>query len=274
MVAAFIPTFSGFADIWAPNAKRPDWTRRVAFAAVVLLTAMTAAFAAYWFLPRPWKGVPVLDFPQLLSEGGDPGLPVSLNPASSRPFDKSGNARGVWLGARVVDLEVASQWRNDVAGEAYYRRDPIALGIVAYNSQLEVRLAGQISGTLAGMRNHLYAQRMYQYVGWDGGRAATVGQEISLGRQLLEGSTDPGPVALGNWLETVRIAALRGDRAFFSTPQSQEMAAITAKLHGIRSPARKALTRVRALLGATGPLDLKAVEHAAADALSQLTGRH
>lgn len=272
MVAAFIPTFSGFADIWAPNARRPDWTRRVALAAVVLVTALTAAFGAYWFLPRPWRGVPVLDFPQLLSEGADPGLPVSLNPTSSEPFDRSGNARVVWLGARVVDLEVASQWRNDVAGEAYYRGNPIALGIVAYNSQLEVRLAGQISGTLAGMRNRVYAERMYQYVGWDGKRAATVGQEISLGRQLLEGSSDPGPVALGNWLETVRIAALRGDGAFFSTPQSQEMAAITAKLHGIRRPARKALARVRELLAATGPLDLPAVEHAAADALSQLTG--
>ena len=273
MVAAFMPTISGFDDLWAPDGKRPDWPRRVALGVLVLITALTAAFAAYWFLPQPWRGVPVFDFPQLLSDAGDPGLPVALNPESAQPFARSGNARGVWLGARVVDLEVASEWRNRVARAAYYGRDPIALGIVAYNSGLETRLAAEISGTLAGMRNHVYAQRMYQYVGWDGRRAATVGQEISLGRRYLEGSSDPGPVALGNWLETVRIAALRGDRAFFSTAQSQEMAGITSKLHGIRSSARRALGQLRELMTATGPLDLKAVEQAAANALTQLTDR-
>jgi hypothetical protein len=271
MVAAFIPKITGFDQLWAPDAERPDWPRRIAFAALVLVIALTAAAAAYWFLPRPWHGVPVLDFPQLLSDAGDPGLPVALNPESEQPFARSGVARGVWLGARVVDLEVASQWRNEVARAAYYARDPVAQGIVAYNSDLERRLAAQISGTLAGMRNHLFAQRMYQYVRWDGMRAATVGQEISLGRRYLEGTGDPGPVALGNWLETVRIAARRGDRAFFATTSSHEMAAITAKLHGIRSPARKALARVRELLAVTGPLDLRAVERAAADALTELT---
>jgi hypothetical protein len=272
MVAAFIPKFTGFDSLWAPDAERRDWPRRIAFVALVVVTACTAAFAAYWLLPRPWRGVPIVDFPQLLSDAGDPGLPVALNPASAEPFARSGTARGVWLGARVVDLEVASEWRNRVAGAAYYMRDPIALGIVAYNSTLETTLAAEISGTLAGMRNHLYAERMYQYVGWDGRRAATVGQEISLGRRYLEGSANPGPVALGNWLETVRIAAMRGDRAFFATTSSHEMAAFTAKLHGIRSPGRKALARVRETLAVTGPLDLKAVERAAADALAQLTG--
>lgn len=216
---------------------------------------------------------PAGDYASYLGKDVGTGLPVALNPGFAIAVDGPGTssrARAVRLGARIVDLEVVARARNEASGAAYYHQDPIALATVAYNSDLVVELADSLVSTLRAVGGSENAERLYAYVAYDGRRGATVGGELEMARRDLR-SVEPRFVALGNWIEAARIAALRGDREFFASWPSTTMAVQAPTIAGIPADARSALTDARTLLSAGLPTDSLAVMRTLTRALVALT---
>jgi len=213
------------------------------------------------------------DYASYLAKDVGSGLPVALNPGFALAVDGPGTssrARAVRLGARIVDLEVVAAARNVASDAAYYHQDPLALATVAYNSDLVVQLADSLVSTLRAVGGSVNAERLYRYVAYDGRRGATVGGELEMARGALR-SVEPRFVALGNWIEAARVAALRGDRKFFASWASTSMAARAPTIAGIPAEARTSLTDVRALISAGLPDDSLAVARGLTRALTALT---
>ncbi len=222
---------------------------------------------------RPKMEIPVGDFTRYFTAHQGDGLPVMLNPGFALAVDGPGTssrARAVRVGARIVDVEVAARAREQWAGPAYYQRNPIALANVAYNSDLVARIADSLVVALRQVRGARNAARYYGYVRYDGERGATVGYELELGRRSAL-VFRPTMLALGNWLEAARVAALRGDRKFFAQPACLVMAERAPKLSGISRDARRALANVQALLVPEPPADSMFLARALTGALATLT---
>jgi len=235
-----------------------------------LLALMAAVLAKR---PHPTVERPAGDYASYLEKDVGTGLPVALNPGFAIAVDGPGTssrARTVRLGARIVDLEVVALARNEASDAAYYHRDPVALATVAYNSDLVVQLADSLVSTLRAVGGSVNAERLYTYVAYDGRRGATVGRELEMARMALR-SAEPRFVALGNWIEAARVAALRGDREFFASWPSTTMAARAPTMAGVPADARAALAEVRTLLAAGLPADSVAVARALTRAIVALT---
>ena len=244
-------------------------------AAAVLGAAslLVGIFAVLATRPRPTAERPAGDYATYFGKGVGSGLPVALIPGFALAVDGPGvssRARAVRLGARIVDLEVVARARDEASDAAYYHRDPIALASVAYNSDLVVRFADSLVSTLRAAGGSENAERLYAYVAYEGRRGATVGGELGMARRFLR-SAEPGFVALGNWIEAARVAALRGDREFFTSWPSTAMAARAPTIAGIPAEARSSLADVRTLLSAGLPTDSVAVTRALTQALTALT---
>lgn len=251
-----------------------SYTAWLGAAAVVTATALLGLIGAV-LARRPHAIVyrPGGDYASYFRKDRTSGLPVALNPGFALAVDGPGNsprARAVRLGARIVDLEVVALARNGASNAAYYRRNPVALATVAYNSDLVVELADSLVSTLRAVGGSENAERLYAYVAYDGRRGATVGGELEMARRDLR-SVEPRFVALGNWIEAARIAALRGDREFFASWPSTTMAVQTPTIAGIPADARSALTDARTLLSAGLPTDSLAVMRTLTRALVALT---
>jgi len=214
------------------------------------------------------------DYVSLMSDYTGPGLPVGLVqvwlPASSASAALSREVRAVRVGARMADLELVALVRNGYARASYYDRDPIAITIVRLNSMAVSAFARELATSLEQIPGGATSAALYRYIEREGHDFATVSYAaLRLGRQAAL-PYHPQFIALGNWLEASRVAALRGDRAFLALPECQAEAGRAVSLPGLSPAGRAALERVRQLMLTTPEADLDALERALTDALQIL----
>jgi hypothetical protein len=207
------------------------------------------------------------DYVTLLSDPTGSGLPAELTPvwtpAPAEDAKLPETVRAVRIGARMADLEIAAYARNRRA--SYGPLDSAAGAVVHRNSALVAAFAAELAASLDSVPDGARAAALYRFIQGRGEREATVSLQDRARRASL--GFHPRLLALGNWLETARIAALRGDRVFLTSPECRAEAEEAVSLPGLSRDARSALERVRGLIVAGAIGDLDALEQALTDAL-------
>jgi len=210
------------------------------------------------------------DFSKYL-DAYDTRLPTDVEPTwTPQPSpDISESARAVRIGARIIDVEVASvaqgmwvtpAYHGDRAAQAEVRRD--APVVAAY--------AGEVSALLAEAPDQDFAAALFSRVMTQAQLVATpTWSEIRVGRQAAL-TFHPDFVALGNWLEAARIAAARGNRGFFDMPASRAEAENLTGVAPLSEPSRSALALVQRLMPDGRAGNLVVLERALTGALRAL----
>ena len=202
----------------------------------------------------------------------DGGLPGALTPAwSPGAMDgrSSNEARAVRIGARLADIEIVAHQRFAHGVRAYYGRDSTALAIVAGSSERAAAIIADLIRELDRIPGGDVTVQWYQEVE----RLARLRDYFHL-RAVEARATLPRVrprfVATGFWLEYARVAARRGDTAFFRQPESQVVTAEARRLPGLSSQARAALGDVQLLVASESPVDMVVLERALTSALVAL----
>ena len=246
------------------------------------MAAMTVVASALVFGGVQWAGhtrssdgdaaLPVANYSALFPDrrGLPSGLSLAPSPVGSR-WLMSDEVRAVRLGARLADLELASRARTAATDASYYDHDPVADWVVAKNSDFVDQFAGDLATALGQLPHGQVAAAWYRLVQQRGRDQATSDWNSMRSARQWALTFHPGLIALGEWLETARAAALRGDAAYFASEQSRAMASAAAKLPALPDTTRSLLTRVDALTSVPAISDFHAVEHALTDALAALT---
>jgi hypothetical protein len=245
---------------------------------LVSITAVLLAAASVTYVQRPIDmsgAVAIGDYATLLFDPDGVGLPFDLAPAwtasDSSTTSISGNARAARIGARLIDLEIAARARNAHGSAAYYDQDPWAIAFVQANAALVASYAGELASNLDHVSQGDYAAYLFRYTESEGKRVATISSGVITMARRRTLFYRPRFIALGNWLEAARVAALRGDRTFLARPECLAEATKAPTISGLSPAGRIALERVRALMPTDSTTDLDALERALTDALYAVT---
>lgn len=243
----------------------------VAILAVLGVAALIAAVvcARGWWHHREVTDPSVVrgDYVTLLSDPTGSGLPAELTPvwtpAPAEDATLPETVRAVRIGARMADLGIAAYARNRRA--SYSPLDSASSAIVHRSSALVATFAAELAASLDSVPDGARAAALYRFIQRRGEREATVSLQDRARRAAL--GFHPRLLALGNWLETARVAALRGDRAFLASSECRAAADEAVSLRGLSRESRTALERVRGLIVAGAIGDLDTLEQALTDAL-------
>ncbi|HET7585059.1 MAG TPA: hypothetical protein VFK13_09130 [Gemmatimonadaceae bacterium] len=205
----------------------------------------------------------------LLDDPHGSGLPQALTiswpPPRAGASHPSERATAVRIGARIVDLDIMAWARNAIAAPSYYG-DTAAMIAVVHESAFIAAFGAELSAMLDSLPRGDVAAVYYRRVQDEAHRLATVDDaELRMGR-LTASVVRPEYLSLGSWLEAGRVAALRGDSAFFMTPES-EAESVAALCLPLPRSARSALQRVPRLVQPDSPRDFAALERAFTSAL-------
>jgi hypothetical protein len=212
------------------------------------------------------------DYADLLSDRGNGPLATDWRSAwlpTPTMAAMSERARAVRVGARVIDLELSARARNGAIAAAYYRGDPAATAVFTRQSPLIAAFAGEITATLADVPEAAASAGLYARVVGMAHRPATINSELYYGRKALL-DFQPRYLAIGNWLEAARVAAQRGDRAFFNTPESRAALLVLASTTTIPPDARPLVDRLLRLMPDGRAGNLAVLEPALTGALRAL----
>jgi hypothetical protein len=183
-----------------------------------------------------------------LPAGWDRG-PWSSVRGAGQPLTSS--ARAVRLGARLVDLELAVRGRDSAIAD----------------------IARDISDLLEALPASGPIAAVYRDIGQ---RAGAPSDDL---KPLLRpagnaavGLVDPKPAQLGAWVEAARIAAVRGDIAFFRAGESRAALAHAGNSTGLAEDAAAAVQRIQAALASERAPDWSALERDLTDLLRALGG--
>ncbi len=239
--------------------------------AALLGAALTATLWSYWRRDSVDANVPIVDYATLFR---DPrGLPMGLtlmpSPAGSR-WTMSDRARAIRLGARLADLEIVIRGRTRAADASYYQHDPVADWVVANNSALIARFAGDLAAGFDNVSNETSAAAWYRTVQRSGQDGATVSWEVLEFARQWGNTFKPGYLALAEWLELGRAAALREDSKFFERAESRALVAAALEMQDLPPDARVPFAQVRDITPGTSVGDFSSLEHALTNALSAL----
>lgn len=245
---------------------------------LISIAAVLLAVASVTYVQRPIDmsgAVPIGDYATLLFDPDGAGLPVELAPAwtasDSSTASISRNARAVRIGARLIDLEIAARARNVHGIAAYYDQDPWSIAVVQANAALAATFAGELASNLDHVPQGAYTAYLFRYTESEGQRVATIDQGVITLARRQTLYFRPTFIALGNWLEAARVAALRGDRNFLARSESVAEATKAPSISGLSPAGRVALERVRALMPTDSTADLGSLERALTDALRTLS---
>jgi len=256
---------------------RSTTAQRVPLLAVMMIVCIGLLVA----LPRPSskeeQAIPSLlfaPFTRDLRDSSSPGLPAKWQAAwSPSPRDStiSQTASAIRIGAYLADLDlVAIARKHDTTWPAYYGVDTTAVSRGATNAAYIAAFAHEIVASLAATPDGRRAANAFRRVEQRGRDRATIGTEVENARAALP-PEQMSAVALGNWLEGVRVASYSADTAFFKEPRCRAMAILAMYTDAAR-PARRTLNQLRAIVMAPDSVNLTAAGRAATTALRTLVG--
>lgn len=229
----------------APPRRPPRWRRFAAPAVGLALAAGIAALVALPALRRP-------DGPaEMVSLLAHPAAPLPPGAEVPRDPPRGGGGTGlsdgerIRLGASLVELEVKA--RTDPAGVPEAARQ-VAL-LLKPSPVQSVRMA-------------------YDSISRNG--LGPAGLDPALARRAESTSGPVETVRLGEWLQTARIAAVRGDHSFFRRRESRRRLDGRGVPPELRTAADDGLQRARTALGASTP-DWKGLKGALDDLLRVLS---
>jgi hypothetical protein len=216
------------------------------------------------------------DYAAFASDSSGAGLPPGLTPvwpANPAHGSLSEETIAVQVGARIADLKIVAWARNHAARAAYFNQDSAAIAVVADNAAMASAFAQQLAAELDAVSNGSQAADLFRAIEREGDDVATLSlTELGIAERSIMESTvlRQDLLALGNWLETGRVAARRGDRSFFLHPEVRKEATLATSVMGLKPEARKPLERVRWLVVNDSASNLDAVERELTAALRAL----
>ena len=205
----------------------------IALAAVILIAVALP-------LARSARG-PRLDEPRTLAALLQPtssGVTTPWSELRGSGDALSPRARGVRIGARIVDLELLARSRDTSAAR-------VALQVAAL-------LDGIPAGSLAAS-----AYRSLAVTGTGTPSPAALGGAASFAEQVAGGAE----VRAGAWIEAARVAAAQRNESFFQSSRTRDAERGIASLENLPASARAALAELSRLLAAS-PRDWPAIENA------------
>lgn len=220
--------------------------------------------------------VAIADYVELLSFARGVALPTERSPSSSRSNrgerSLSATARATRIGAYMADLKIVGRARNSLAVRAYVEHDSAAILAVERHSVRVEALAHDLASMLDEVPSGARGARLYRLIEQEGRDKATVDPSVLDAAQGAALQSLPRHVALGNWLEASRVAALRGDTAFLNSPECRAEAEVSLSLSGLSTVERTQLAHVRDMI-VTGSdaYTLESLARALTEALSNLT---
>ncbi len=192
----------------------------------------------------------LLAAPAGLPAGSPAGLPASFDLAPWGAVrgsldDLAPQARAVRIGARLIDLDLLVQARDTLAA----------------------RMAGEIATLLDGAPGASSVASAFRALS---GLSSVVEMQAPLREASANAAAIVGPasVAAGAWLEAARVAADRGDSAFFRDPASASSLDAAQRLGGSAED-RARVVDIRSGLRAS-PLDLRVIAERSAALLGIL----
>jgi hypothetical protein len=194
--------------------------------------------------------------------------PMQFPTAGNPP--RASNSLAVRLGARMADLSVLANARISSADAAYYQRDSSAIRFAAEQDRLAAGVAHYLAADAELLPQGWKAASFFRATAAEALRGGTLtsGNRENAARYILE--FQPLHVIMGNWLECVRIAALRGDSGFFQNPRIESAAAYVARLADLTPSARAALLRIDWLLRNDPTTHFRRIARESAELLSTL----
>lgn len=255
---------------WAPF--QPSRLERFVMPAVVTALLVIVALVVRLAATPAHPSVRIADgdFSKYL-DAYDTRPPTDVEPAwTPRPSpDIDESARAVRIGARIIDVEVASVAQGMWMTPAY-QGDRTAQEQARRAAPVVAAYAGELSALLADAPDQDYAAALFSRVMTQAQLVATPAwSEVRVGRQEAI-SFHPDFIALGNWLEAARIAAARGNRGFFDMPASRAEAANLTAIAVPSERSRDALARVQRLMPDGRAGNLVVLERALTNALRAL----
>lgn len=184
---------------------------------------------------------PDADPARLAARLAAPGSPLPEGWTEQRPWSAtrgggerlSPDARGVRLGVLLMDLEIAVRARQAA---------PTAL------------LAAQAGALLAGVSGSgMAAAELVRIHDAAGGPPEALEAPLDRAREGAAGLVGEDPVRLGSWAEAARLAADRGDTAFFRSRDTRRTLEWAAELKFLEDDARAAVEEVRSAAGGDAP---------------------
>jgi hypothetical protein len=234
------------AEAPAPKAaprRRPVYLRPLAIA---------AALAAIVLVPWGWARLraPGAVTPQELALASEAQLPEAWDGAPWGAQRGSGaalshQALSVRVGSRATDLEIALR-----------SSDPRAETI-----------AREIAATLSDATGAQPAAAMYRTIAAGNGVADRLRRARDAWR-VAAPVLDDDHAALGAWLEAARLAAMRGNVAFFQSARSRRVMDRAAAIGALPEVTRTAIDAIRARTAAGGTADLRDAAEQLAAALA------
>jgi hypothetical protein len=158
----------------------------------------------------------------------------------------SPRARGVRIGARIVDLAMLTRARDTAA----------------------TRVALQIASLLEGIPAGGVAASSYRALA-DQGAATATESDLRRAASFAEQVAGVDDVRTGAWLEAARMAAVARNESFFASSSVRDAERTISSLTGLSSPARSALAEVTRLLAASAR-DWPAIERALSTLLREV----
>jgi hypothetical protein len=214
-----------------------------AYAGVMALAAVLAIAVALPLMRR--VGRSGLEEPRALAASVEPAGDATKIWQRTPWYESRGSAeglsvhaRGVRIGARIVDLELLARARDTSA----------------------TRIALQVAALLDAIPAGGVAASAYRSLAAQGGvspSADALGTAASFAEQVAGVS----PVRLGAWIEAARIAAAQRNASFFQSMKRQDIERAIGSLPTLPATARSAFAELVRLLDAS-PRDWPAVENA------------
>jgi hypothetical protein len=233
----------------SPSRRMPRWFRTYA-----PVTALAAALAIAVALPLMRRaGRSGLEEPRALAALVEPtGDATTIwqrtpwNESRGSAEALSARARGVRIGAFIVDLEVLARARDTSATR-------IALQIA---SLLDAIPAGAVAAS---------AYRSLASQGMGSASAEALGSAASFAEQVAGVSA----VRVGAWIEAARMAAAQRNASFFQSMKREDVERAIASVPALPASARSAFAELTRLLDAS-PRDWPAVENALSALLREI----
>jgi hypothetical protein len=182
----------------------------------------------------------------------------------------SETARAVRIGARMADLRIMGGARNWLASRAYFEHDSAAIDEVERHSATIETMASELAAMLGSVPGGARGAALYRVIEREGSDKATLDPSVLDAARAASLEYHPRRVALGNWLEATRVAALRGDTAFLESAECSAEAEASVSLPGLPVAGRAALMHVRDIIVTNPNENLGELERAATYALRVL----
>jgi hypothetical protein len=226
----------------------------MAWIASVLIAILAALFAVAIVQYRQSSHAPAYEsgfraYPAYLDDYTGAGLPVGMTAAWR--FDSATKAvpepvLAVRIGAQDADLSIVSWARNRAAGTAYYG-DTVAMRYAAIQCRRAAILAHGLAATFDQIPDGSNQASLSRITEDEAERCATISSQPRDLAMKLSLNFYPRYIELGSWLETTRVAAARGDSAYFRYSRTQAEAVFAASLPDLKPGTHATLVRLRQL---------------------------